>query len=169
MKLWSKLLIAAMLVCGSAHAEKPSEASLKEMLTLTNTQQVLKSVEAQMDGLMKNMMQKAMKDQPLNEQQQKIMDKFRNKVIAIHKQEMTWEKLEPTFIEIYGNSLSQEDVDGIIAFYKSPAGKSYVSKMPVLIQQSMSSMQKMTAPMMEKIAEAAKEMTAEMQNSTQKK
>jgi hypothetical protein len=41
--------------------------------------------------------------------------------------------------------------------------------MPVLIQQSMSSMQKMTAPMMEKIAEAAKEMAAEMQKSEQKK
>ncbi|MFZ6770127.1 DUF2059 domain-containing protein [Undibacterium sp. Di26W] len=162
MKLWSKLLLTSLLVFGSAHAETPTEASVKELLIATNTQQMLSAVEAQVDGLMKGMMQKVTKDKPLSEEHQKALDKFREKVIAIRKQEMSWDKLEPIFIEIYSKSLSQEDVDGITAFYKSPAGKSYVSKMPAMMQQSMASMQKLMTPMMEKMMQAGKEMQEEL-------
>lgn len=162
MKLWSGLLLSALLACGTAHAEKPTEASVKELLVLTNSQQILKSTEAQMDAVMKNMMKTAMKDQTVNAEQQKIMDKFRDKIITIHKSEMTWDKLEPIFIEIYSNSLSQEEVDGIAAFYRTPAGKAYVSKIPVIVQQSMGAMQKVIAPMMEKMMDASKKMTEEL-------
>ncbi|MFZ6719972.1 DUF2059 domain-containing protein [Undibacterium sp. Ji49W] len=168
MKLWSKLLLSALLVCGSAHAEKPTEASLKELLIATNTQQMLVAVEGQMDGMMKNMMQRVTKDKPLNEQGQKALDKFREKVIAVRKQEMSWDKLEPIFIEIYSKSLTQEDVDGIVAFYKSPAGKSYVSKMPAMMQESMSSMQKLMAPMMDKMMQAGKELDEDLAKANKK-
>ncbi|BBB69796.1 hypothetical protein UNDYM_5543 [Undibacterium sp. YM2] len=161
MKLWSGLLFSAVLACSAAHAEKPTEASVKELLVLTNSQQILKSTEAQMDAVMKNMMKAVLKDQTINADQQKILDKFKDKVIDIHKTEMTWEKLEPIFIEIYSNSLSQEEVDGIAAFYRSPAGKAYVSKIPVIVQQSMGAMQKVITPMMDKMMEASKKMAEE--------
>lgn len=162
MKLWSNLLFISLLACGTAHAEKPTEASVKELLVLTNSQQILKSTEAQMEAVMKNMMKTALKDQSISADQQKILDKFRDKVMDIHRAEVTWEKLEPIFVEIYSNSLNQEDVDGISAFYRSPAGRSYVSKMPVVMQQSMSAMQTVITPMMEKMFEATKKMGEEL-------
>ncbi|MBC3916498.1 DUF2059 domain-containing protein [Undibacterium sp. CY18W] len=168
MKLWSKLLLSALLVCGSAHAEKPTDASLKELLVVTNSQQILKAVEAQVDGLMKNVLEQTTKDRPLNAESQKALDKFRDKVRIIHKEQFGWDKLEPLFIDIYSKSLTQEDVDGIIAFYKSPAGKSYVSKMPAMMQQSMASMQKLMGPMMEKIIQAGKELDEDMGKANKK-
>lgn len=169
MKLWSNLLFATLLACGSAHAEKPTVASVKELLVLTNSQQMLKSTEVQMERVMKDMMKAAMKDQPVNAEQQKIMDKFRDKVMDIHRSEVTWEKLEPILVEVYSNALSQEDIDGISAFYRSPAGRSYVSKMPVVMQESMNAMQKVMTPMMEKMFEAAKKMGEELRELAQKK
>lgn len=169
MKLWSNLLFISLLACATAHAEKPTEASVKELLVLTNSQQILKSTEDQMEAVMKNMMKTALKDQSISAEQQKIMDKFRDKVMDIHRAEVTWEKLEPIFVEIYSNSLSQEDVDGISAFYRSPAGRSYVSKMPVVMQQSMNAMQKVITPMMEKMFEAAKKMGEELRELNKNK
>ncbi len=163
MKLWTNLAFLTILVCTTAHAEKPSEASVKELLVLSNSQQVLQNVGAQLDGMTKNMMKTIMKDKPITAEQQKIIDKFQQKIVAIQKQEITWEKLEPVFVEIYSNSLSQEDVDGISAFYKSPAGKSFVSKMPAMMQQSFAAMQKLLVPMVEKMGAAGKEMGEEMQ------
>lgn len=168
MRLWAKIVFLAVLTCGSAHAEKPSEASVRELLVLANSKNLLKTVEAQMDGMMQNMMKTAMKDQAVTEEKQKLIDQFRDKVLAIYKQEMSWEKMEPLFIEIYSNSLSQEDVDGINAFYRSPAGKSFVSKMPTMMQQSFVATQKMMTPLMEKVLAAGKELDEEIHNLDKK-
>jgi len=89
MKLWSGLLFSALLACGTVHAEKPTEASVKELVVLTNSQQILKNTEAQVDAVMKSMMKMAMKDQTVNADQQKITDKFRDKIIDIHRTEIT--------------------------------------------------------------------------------
>lgn len=150
-------------------AGKPTEASIKQVFELSNTRDMLKNIEGQLDGMMKNMMQQVSKGEPVTAEKQKILDKFREKLIAIHKQEMTWEKLEPMFIEIYSNTLSQDDVDGIIVFYKSPAGQSFIKKMPLVMQQTMGMMQKLMVPMMEKVQAAGKEMAEEMQKISTKK
>lgn len=152
-----------------APANKPTEASIKQVFELSNTRDMLKNIEAQLDGMMKNMMQQALKGEPVSAEQQKVLDKFREKLLVIYKQEMTWEKLEPMFIEIYRNALSQDDVDGIITFYRSPAGQAYIKKMPLVMQQSMGMVQKLLQPMMEKIQPLEKEMTEEMQKISKKK
>lgn len=148
---------------------KPTEASIKQVFELSNTRDMLKNMEAQLDGMMKNMMQQASKGEPVSAEKQIVLDKFRGKLLVIYKQEVTWEKLEPMFIEVYSNTLSQDDVDGIIAFYKSPAGQSFIKKMPVVMQQSMGVMQKLMMPMMEKIQVLEKEMTEDMQKISKKK
>jgi len=123
---------------------------------------MLTAVEAQMDGMMKSMSQQVTKGAPVTPEQQKVQDAFREKIIAIYKQEMTWEKLEPMFIQIYSDTLSQDDVDGMIAFFQSTSGQSYVRKMPAIMQQTMGAMQKLMGPMMVKLQQAGKEMAEEM-------
>ena len=46
---------------------------------------------------------------------------------------------------------TQEEIDGLIAFYESPAGATFVEKMPVVMQKSMSIMQSRAATVMEKM------------------
>jgi len=62
--------------------------------------------------------------------------------------------MRPLYIQIYQETFTQEEIDGLIAFYKSPAGVAFVDKMPVVMQRSMSIMQSRIAPMMEKMKAA---------------
>lgn len=152
-----------------AQAGKPSVDSIKEVFALTNSRAMLINVQSQMDGMMKNMMQQSMKDQTINAAQQKVLEKFQAKVIEIQKEELSWDKMEPMFLAIYGNALTQDDVDGMIAFYKSPAGQSFINKMPSIMQQTMISMQKMMGPLMEKMKLASEELSEEMKKTEDKK
>jgi uncharacterized protein len=60
---------------------------------------------------------------------------------AMLREEMTWDKLRPVYVQIYQESFTQEEIDGLIAFYESPAGFAFVEKMPFVMQKSMSIMQ----------------------------
>ena len=65
-------------------------------------------------------------------------------------------------MQLYRDTFEQEEVDGLLVFYASPAGQAYVNKMPVVMQKSMALSQslmqsiipKMTAAMQDAIAEA---------------
>ena len=172
MKNKIKLLALTLVLSSSqvfAQAVKPSVESIKEVFALTNSRAMLNNVQSQVDGMMKNMMQQSMKDQKVSAAQQKVLEKFQAKVIAIQKEELNWDKMEPMFLEIYGNALTQEDVDGMITFYKSPAGQSFINKMPVIMQQTMISMQKLLAPMMEKMKVVSQEFMEDMTKAEDKK
>jgi hypothetical protein len=52
------------------------------------------------------------------------------------KEEINPEALEPAYVEIYKKALTQREVDGMIAFYKTDAGKAVVTKMPVVMRQA---------------------------------
>jgi hypothetical protein len=49
---------------------------------------------------------------------------------------VNWAKIKPVFNQIYRDVFEQEEVDGLIAFYQSSAGKAYLTKMPQVIQKS---------------------------------
>ncbi|MET3109227.1 hypothetical protein AAKU67_001881 [Oxalobacteraceae bacterium GrIS 2.11] len=151
-----------------AQTARPTQESLNKLFEVTHLQAMLPRVQAQMDSMMNNMMQDSLKGKSITPEQQKALDAFRAKVIKIQKDEMNWEALEPRISEIYQNTLSQADVDGITAFYQSPAGQSYVKKMPEISQQTMTMMQSMMGPILKKIEAAGTELKLDLQRIDQK-
>ena len=65
--------------------------------------------------------------------------------------------------EIYRKSFSQSEMDGMLKFYKSPAGKAVIAKMPVVMQNTMQVMQGEMAEMMPKIQQLIADTTSQMQ------
>ncbi|MFZ6816212.1 DUF2059 domain-containing protein [Undibacterium sp. Rencai35W] len=163
-------LLALSLFLSNAHAEdaKPTEESIKQLFVLTNAKSLIRSVDQQIDNLMKSSMEQALKGAKPSEKEQVALDKFRAKIVVVYKEEISWEKLEPIFIKIYTDSLTQEEVDGITAFYQSPSGQAMIKKMPVIIQNTMGSMQKIMVPMMEKLQVASKELAQDMEKIKKK-
>lgn len=84
------------------------------------------------------------------------------------KEEMSWDKMEPLFVDVYKKSFSQSDVDGMIQFYKTPAGQSVVKKMPLVMQNSMQVMQQRMSTVMPKIMQLTEESTREMTQEVMK-
>jgi hypothetical protein len=171
MKLWHTLSLSLTLslFVATAHAAAPTDASIKELLQATQSKELLQSVQSQIDNMTAGIMRDAASSTKIDEEKQKALDKFREKMIAIQKEELSWEKMEPMLISIYASSLTQEDVDGITAFYKSPAGKAYVQKIPAIMQQTMMQMQAKLKPMAEKVKQAQKELNEEFANIDKKK
>ncbi|MDE2427844.1 MAG: DUF2059 domain-containing protein [Burkholderiales bacterium] len=162
MKLCQIVLFAAALLAEPAQAAAPTEASIKEIFVLTNTQGMLKNIDAQLVPIRKKMFEEATKNTPQTQEREQAIDRFLKKTDSILKETINWDVLEPKFVDIYSQSLSQEEVDGIIAFYKSPAGQAFIKKMPVLTHNSLVMRQKMMVPMMQKMQIAVKELQEEM-------
>jgi len=171
MKNIAKIFALFLLVTSStafAQSTKPTQASLNKLFEITDVRGMIPKVQAQMDGMMNNMIQDMLKGKSVTPEQQKALDVFRMKVVKIQKDELNWESLEPKIFEIYSDTLSQDDVDGITAFYQSPAGQSYMKKMPALLQQTMLVMQTSMVPMLKKIDTAGNELKQDLQRIDQK-
>jgi len=137
-----KILIAATAVLLalplSARADEASKrAKIEEMLT------VLK-MEDNFNLLMKNAEQQGrevgmsmVRPTELTEADKKILDNFMTKLMTAMRETMGWQKLKSEFIDLYAKAYTEEEVDGILTFYKSPVGQSMLAKTPQLVQQSM--------------------------------
>jgi hypothetical protein len=67
------------------------------------------------------------------------------------------------FVEVYQSAMTQEEVDGIVAFYRTPAGKAMVEKMPALMSASGQRMQQQLGPALEKIKQIQQETILQLQ------
>jgi hypothetical protein len=82
-------------------------------------------------------MRHAFGGQALSEKQEKVLTEMSAKLDAMLKEELGADALEPMYVEIYRKALTQQEVDGMIAFYKTDAGRAVVAKMPTVAKQTM--------------------------------
>ncbi|MBA3592658.1 MAG: DUF2059 domain-containing protein [Polaromonas sp.] len=144
-------LFACFTFSCAAHCAPPSEASIHTLLAVTKTDTVMDTLFVNMEQSMRQSMMAAIPGEKLSAQQMRILDAAPAKFIQVMREEMNWPRMRPIYIQIYQESFTQEEINGLIAFYQSPAGEAFVRKMPVVMEKSMSIMQVRMAPMMEKM------------------
>jgi hypothetical protein len=59
--------------------------------------------------------------------------------------------LQRMVVRVYQATYTQDEVDGLIAFYKTPAGQALVNKGPLLMQNMMDEMRALMRPMVQRI------------------
>jgi hypothetical protein len=130
--------IALMAAVPAFAAEKPaSEASIRELLELSDAKNLVDGVYRQMDSMLEDTLRQSLGDKPLNDEQQKLSAEMRAKIVELMQTDMGWDKLEPVYVKLYTDTFSQSDIDGILKFYKTPAGSALLKKMPLLMQNVM--------------------------------
>ncbi len=120
-----------------AQDQPASEASVRELMAITNSKALMEQMYAQVDGLMESVMKDALAGKTLTPEQDKIAAEMRAKMVAVLREDMGWDDLEPHYLELYTSTFSQAEVDGMNAFYKSPAGQAVIGKMPQMMQSLM--------------------------------
>ena len=155
------LLLSSCLVF-SVHAAPPSNESVEALLAATGAQKLIDSVLPGMDQMMRQSMAEATKGQTLSAEQQRMLAILSGKIAQIVREELDWATMRPVYVQIYQESFSQEEVDGLIAFYKSPAGAAMVEKMPMVMQKSMALMQNRMGPLMAKMKAVMEQTLAEV-------
>jgi hypothetical protein len=145
----------------------PSEASIRRLMAATDSKKTLDSALTTIDASMNNGLKAALANEPMSEQGQQIIDDMRQQLTAVVKEALTWNDLEPLFIEVYKRSLTQSEVDGMIRFYESEAGKAVVRKMPLIVQNTTQLMQERMKAILPKMMQIERDAIAKAKAASQ--
>jgi hypothetical protein len=161
------LLVLALFAAAPSFAQDQpaSEKSIREFMAVSKTKDMLDGMWAQIDSSMDTAVESIMQGKPLSAEQQKAVVNMRAKLAAIFKEEMGWDILEPVFVDVYKKSFTQKELDGILVFYKSAAGKAMVAKLPVVIKNSNDAMMSRVQAMVPRMQELQRELGAELQKA----
>ena len=162
--------VCILMSAGAAAANNApaSDASIREMLELTNAQQMVAGMKGQMTAMMNSTVQTALKGQPITPERQAIIDRMIAKMSAVASDMLNWDTLQPIYMRTYRDSFTQDEIDGVIKFYKSAAGQAYVKKLPLVMQNVMREMQGFIKPVQEKMLAIQKESMQELKDSQDK-
>jgi hypothetical protein len=149
-----KLAVVAMMLgaFGALAQDAGKAAKVEEMLRLTKTDEMMQQVMSQMKTMSMDQFEKNLPPEEkakAREQQQKIFDLVSAK--------MSWEKFKPAIVQIYAEVYTDEELDGILAFYRSPAGHAMIEKMPQLMSRTMAVAQKLMGDIQPEIEKMVKE------------
>ena len=157
----TKRIFVALAFVGAtflANAAAPTPQSIEQLLTLTRAEKILDAIKPQMAAMIKAGMDQALKDRKPGAEERKVLDDYVDESMKIMNTELTMDRLMPLYVQTYSSNFTQEEVDGMIAFYQSPAGKSMIAKTPQLMQGLMTGMQPLMVPMTHTIKAAAQKM-----------
>jgi uncharacterized protein len=155
--------ICVLLVCAAAKAATPSDESVEKLLSAMGTERLIATMPKQLEGVMKSSMDQAFKGQQMTPEARQIADSLAKKMIKNYQDELSWDKMKPLYVQVYRETFTQDEIDGLIVFYESPVGAAFVSKMPTVIQKSMSLAQQRIGPIMQKTQQAIQETVRELQ------
>ena len=151
-------LVAAAVLCGSAcfadDVERRRELAAELLDALDMKTTLAKSFEAT-KAMIPAQMQQMRKNLPGQgagaEAAKAAAEKALEKTMALVAEEMSWEKMKEDYVAIYADVFTVEEMEALLAFYRSPAGRAFVAKQPELMQRSMEVSQKASLRLMPKL------------------
>ena len=157
MKLKTLLLpFAALALCANAFAAAPSNESLERWLDTQNfDRDIEKNMIEGFNAGFKPYADKALAEMPEEKKDQaaKAFNRYRENVLKDLITPEVKQAVRNTLLKNAREIYTQEEIDGMIAFYSSPVGQAVVAKNPHLIKKSMSEIAVSQTALAEKIAQ----------------
>jgi hypothetical protein len=98
-----------------------------------------------------------------------MVDQDKSEIAKMMHDTLDYDKVLPMNVQIYQKSFTQAEIDGLIAFYKTPAGQALLSKMPVVVENAVAEIRTMVGPMTQRIQQMQQSLMAEMQKEKEHK
>lgn len=136
-------------------AAPPSTESIETLLAVTRTERLIEAMQSQFDPMMRQMIAQGPARKNLTDEQRRRLETIPAEIAKIVKEELSWARMKPLHIRIYQDVFTQEEIDGLIAFYRSPTGAAFIEKMPQVTQRSMELMQAQMPALVKRIEAAA--------------
>ena len=149
--------LASMAAPAAAAA---SAASVERLLSVMKVEKQLDLMYTQTLPAMQAGMREALAKQVGSAEAEKAAQAIAPKVNAAIRDELSWKKLKPEFVQVYAETFTQAEIDAMIQFYSTPTGAGLVDKMPQVAQRSALMMQKRIVPLMQRVQQVVKEETA---------
>jgi hypothetical protein len=159
LKLWISATLFAFATC--AHADESTKAAkIDELMRLTKVE----SMTARMGGQVRAMMMNQLNAAGLPEESKAGAAEMMNKIVAQIEERMSWDKLKPEYIKVYGDVFTEDEITGIVGFYKTSIGQTMLAKMPLLMSKSMEISQRRMADLMPEMQRQMQEIMQKYKN-----
>jgi hypothetical protein len=134
-------------------------AKAEEFLRVSHTEQMLSQTMSSVLNQTKSGAMQQMFGVTLTPEQTKQSEELQSKLVTILTNALSWEKIKPIYVKLYADTYTEQEMDGIIAFYKSPAGEAMLAKTPVIMTKSNELVQQLMATAMPEIQKLIKDAT----------
>ena len=122
----------------TAYAETPSSASIEQLIDITDSKQQYEQELQYSEQSYNDMMQQLIDSQKnyLAKKDQEKFNTLQKEMLALMMKESQWEHIKPTMIQIFQEVYTQEEVNSMIEYYKTPIGRSILKKMPLVTEKN---------------------------------
>ena len=136
-RIFFAIVVILLAVPTFAHADDTSKrAKIQQLLTVLHLD---RNLQVAVDGLLRQVNDMSRKQLPATEltdvQQKKLAD-LQQQIFQIVNSELNWAQFEPEYVKMYSDAYSEEEIDGILAFYKTPAGMAMLVKAPEITSKT---------------------------------
>ncbi len=127
------LLFAAAPIASADEASKAQK--VEEFFQVAQLEQMFsQSMTLAMNQVNSSVMREA-KAANLSPEQSALIEELQNKVEAVVRMALGWDQLRPQYIKLYSEAFTEEQLDDLLAFYKSPTGQAMVTNSPALMKK----------------------------------
>jgi len=169
MKKWIAVLLMMIAVAPMARADDASKtAKVHELFVAMHMDRIMGQMMDQMTGFMKQQFQQSINDSTrssaMSDGQKKLYDEFIGKLMKLSTDSMSWKALEPEYTKVYADTYTEDEIDAITVFYKSPAGQAMLTKMPQVTAASLKIAQGRLVEIQPKIKELSDQYVQQMKD-----
>jgi len=160
------LLIVVSLLTSLASADEISRrAAAEELLSLTKVDQMIKPLFTQMQA----MMEQQFAQMGVPEDLQSILKRHQERLFVVLEETLDLQTMKRDFVSIYVDTFTEDELKGVVAFYKTPVGQAFLDKMPLLMSRSMQASQKRMPEIFEKMKVITAKLVDEMKEEIERK
>ena len=153
------------LLCLSYAQENVRKQLAEELLLLMEVDKTVAKTFDMIKQMQMNQLGSMKLPEELTKEASERIVSMQGEIMDIVAKELEWDKLKEDYISIYADVFTKEELEGIIAFYKTPVGQKFIKKQPELMQKSMEITQKQMTTIMPKIQKAMQDLKKTLKES----
>jgi len=138
--------------------EPAKRQSIDAMFEAADMPALMENAQGTVAGLFKQ--QAAQLD--ISDQQRQVVEKYFARLSVLLKEELSWAALKDALAEVYDQAYTQDEIDGLTAFYRTPVGRKLVEKTPALVGASQAIMQEKMKSILPRIQQISADMAQEL-------
>ena len=136
MRRLAAILVASLFLPLSARADDATKrAKLEQLFDAMHMDRTMKQTMDAIENSVIPMTQQMFgKDVP--EPMKKEVADLQKQMFGLIEEQMGWKAMEPTYIEIYSHNFTEEQIDDLVAFYRTPTGQALIEKLPAITAEA---------------------------------
>ncbi len=160
------LIIALSFVSFAARADEASQrATAEELLEVMKADQMRKPLLNQV----RTALEQQFVQMGATDDMRPILKKYTDRLFGVIEERLNSQAMKENIISVYIQTFSEDELRGMVTFYRSPLGQAVINKMPIAMQRTMEIQQKNMPQFLEKVKQISEEFAQEIKAEMEKK